>query len=77
MKSKQVKNDEIMTEKEQLLTLKTKVIKLRNSKSRYLLIPDGYFEEIKHKDETIEIKRKDDDEKIQIIYVFNKKKVKK
>lgn len=61
---------------EELLYLQEEVMRLRNSKKRYLKIPDGYFNEVSHGDISQEIKRKEDPKEIQIIYVFYKKDLK-
>lgn len=59
---------------ENILTLTEKVIKIRNSKSRYIKIPDGYFDEIKHGDtaKIAEVLETDNNE-IKIMYIFKKK----
>lgn len=65
-----------MSNEEIIITVKETVIKLRNSKKRYLLIPENLFAEISH-DDIGEVRKKEDDNEIQLIYVFNKKELKK
>jgi hypothetical protein len=58
---------------EKLLTLSEKVLKFRNSSTRYLRIPDGYFNEIKHGN-IGKVAENSDDKEIRIIYIFKKRK---
>jgi hypothetical protein len=57
----------------ELLTIKERVIKLRNSKNRYLKIPENQFPNIIHND-TAEIMKKKTDEHTYLIYKFKNKK---
>jgi len=60
---------------EEVLTVKEKVLKLRNSNARYLKIPENQFEPIKHND-LAEVRKKEESDKIYLIYVFKKQKQK-
>lgn len=65
-----------MVNNEEIITHKERVIKYRNNiNSRYIKIPDGQFPEITHNDEA-EVRKKETEETIYLIYVF-KKKIKK
>lgn len=64
-------------EEQQPLTLKGKITKLRNSKKRYLIIPEGNFPNLNHGDTWDSCKKLENSEMIQIIYIFNKKELKK
>ena len=59
---------------EEILTVKENVIKLRNSKYRYLKITENQFNEISHGD-IAEVVRKETDNYIDLIYRFKKTKV--
>jgi len=61
---------------EEILTIKEDVLKLRNSKNRYLKIPENQFEEVSHGD-VAEVARKETEDSLYLIYKFNKKEVKK
>ena len=56
------------------LTAKESVVKLMNSKHRYLKIPENDFNTISHGD-IAEVKRKENDDYIELIYRFEKVKV--
>lgn len=59
---------------EKLLTLTEKVLKFRNSSTRYLRIPEGHFKEIKHGDiaKVAEVSENKNNE-IKIVYIFKKR----
>jgi len=62
-----------MENNEEIITHKEHVIKYRNdTKSRFIKIPDDeQFSEIKQGD-TAEVRKKETDDKIYLIYVFKK-----
>jgi len=67
-----------MTEKQSIingepLTIDTEVIKIRNSSSRYIKLPDNKFEQIKHGDIANKIFRKEDNNYIYVIFAFEKR----
>lgn len=62
-------------ENSEILTIKSSVIKLRNSKSRYLKIPDEYFKEINHDDEA-EVLRSQSEGKLFVVFSFDKEDIK-
>lgn len=64
-------------EKPKLLTISEKVIRLKNSKSRFIKIPNDEFKEISHGDEAFKILRDENDKEIHVIFVFNKKTLKR
>jgi len=59
---------------ETILTAKEIVVKLMNSKNRYLKIPENEFNTITHGD-VAEVRRKENDDHIDLIYRFEKVKV--
>ena len=59
---------------EENLTAKEIVVKLMNSKNRYLKIPENDFNEISFGD-VAEIRKKENTEHIDLIYRFNKVKI--
>lgn len=61
--------------KEQVITVTADVLKIRNSKRKYLEIPEGHFEEIEHGDTAIKLYRKENEKSIFIVYEFEKKKI--
>lgn len=63
-----------MNSNEEIITHKEYVIKYRNNtKARFLKIPDEQFPEIKQGD-IAEVRKKETDDKIYLIYVFKKEK---
>ena len=56
------------------LTAKETVVKLMNSKNRYLKIPENDFDTITHND-VAEVRKKENDNHIDLIYRFNKTKI--
>ena len=56
------------------LIAKETVVKLMNSKNRYLKIPENDFNTITHYD-VAEVRKKENDDHIDLIYRFNKVKV--
>jgi len=56
---------------EEILTVKERVLKFRNSKVRYLKIAENEFMEITHGD-IAEVIKKETDKHIDLIYRFNK-----
>jgi len=58
---------------EKLLTISEKVLKFRNSSTRYLRIPEGYFSELKH-GHIGKVARSSDENEIRIIYIFKRGK---
>ena len=61
---------------EEVLYLKKEITKIRNSKKKYIEIPDEFFE-LSHGDVTERIVRNDDDVELSVIFVFNKRELKK
>ena len=59
---------------ETILTAKEIVVKLMNSKNRYLKIPENEFNTITHGD-VAEVRRKENDDHIDLVYRFEKVKV--
>lgn len=56
------------------ITAKEIVVKLMNSKNRYLKIPENDFNTITHGD-VAEVRKKENNDHIELIYRFNKTKV--
>ena len=56
------------------ITAKETVTKLMNSKNRYLKIPENDFDTITH-DDVAEVRKKENDDYIDLIYRFNKPKI--
>jgi len=61
---------------EEILTVKEVVLKLRNSKYRYLKITENHFNEISRGD-TAEVIRRETDDYLDLIYRFKKQKTTK
>ena len=61
---------------ESVLCLKKEITRLRNSKKKYIEIPED-FTELSHGDITERIVREDDGAELCVIFVFNKEKLKK
>lgn len=59
---------------ETILTAKEIVVKLGNSKNRYLKIPENEFNTTIYGD-VAEVRKKENDDYIELIYRFNKSKV--
>ena len=61
---------------ESVLYLKKEIMRIRNSKSKYIEIPEDFIE-LSHGDITERIVREDDGAELCVIFVFNKEKLKK
>lgn len=59
---------------ENVLYLKKEVIKIRNSKNKYIEIPEE-FSELSHGDITERIVREEDESELSVVFVFNKEKL--
>lgn len=64
-----------MNETENILFLKEKIIKIRNSKSKYIEIPRE-FEELSDGDITKMIKKIESKTELHVVFVFEKKNLK-
>jgi hypothetical protein len=65
------------TMSKEILKIQEKVIKIRNSKNKYVRIPEEQFKEISHGDIAETIMKEKTEDSIFVIYQFNQKNLKK
>ena len=65
-----------MNENKNILYLKKEIIKIRNSKAKYIEIP-SVFKELSNGDITDMIEKINTEDEISVVFTFNKKNLKK